>query len=68
MGYLWRYYISNGCLNTGGVVFADCAFKAIGRVIGFYQDDNLTAQDVSVWMATKDDDYDKDNPDVLMVY
>jgi hypothetical protein len=68
MENLWRYYISIECLQTGGIVVASGISAAIAKVMCFYKDDRLTPQNVQVWNATTDDDYDQENPDVLLVY
>lgn len=68
MKKLWRYYISTSPFDTGGVVYAENDAIAIERILCYYRDDRLTPQDVGVWLATEDDDYDTTCPDVLMVY
>ena len=68
MENLWRYYISTDVFDTGGVVYASDESMAISKILRYYNDERLATQDVFAWIATEDDDYDNECPDVLMVY
>jgi hypothetical protein len=70
MDNVWRYYVSKGCLECGGIVFADVGADAILKVLQRYRhlEEDLKASEVLCWRATKDDEYDTDFPDLLEVY
>lgn len=76
--YLFRWYIES--LNMSGVVTSKSAFAPTERVLKYVKEhfleksypdrekiENLSEDDIQVWIDCLDDDYDKKNDGVLVV-
>ena len=77
-GYLFRWYIES--LNMSGVVTSKSTVAPIERVLKYVKEhflekgypdkekiENLSEDDIQVWIDCSDDDYDKNNDGVLVV-
>ncbi len=77
-GYLFRWYIES--LNISGVVTSKSTVAPTERVLKYVKEhflekgypdrekiENLTEDDIQVWIDCLDDDYDKKNDGVLVV-
>lgn len=77
-GYLFRWYIES--LNMSGVVTSKSTVAPTERVLKYVKEhflekgypdrekiENLTEDDIQVWIDCLDDDYDKKNDGVLVV-
>lgn len=77
-GYLFRWYIEN--LNMSGVVTSKSTVAPTERVLKYVKEhflekgypdrekfENLSEDDIQVWIDCLDDDYDKKNHGVLVV-
>ena len=77
-GYLFRWYIES--LNMSGVVTSKSTVAPTERVLKYVKEhflerdypdrekiENLSEDDIQVWMDCSDDDYDKKNDGVLAV-